>query len=222
MNLIQTLLKDRQKKNIPDLKAGQVVRVHERISEGDASAPRETSQPSPSSGGQAGQAGSQPSPSSGGQAGQATGRNQTFEGLVIAVKHGRGLDGTFTVRKIGAGGVGVERIFPLHMPAIEKIEILRQEHVRRSKLYYIREQVDKKTKKRKAKIQNLLFSIDGEKEEEVEEELEDMQDVSEDREITEQENNNKGTKDESSVEGKEKEISTEQQKVGSTDEVEKK
>src|SRR3989338_3201497 len=178
MNPIQILLKDRHKKNIPDLKAGQVVRVHERISEGDSSTSRETSR---SSGG------------ADGQAGQTKERTQVFEGLVIAVKHGRGLDGTFTVRKIGAGGVGVERIFPLHMPAIEKIEILRQEHVRRSKLYYIREQVDKKTKKRKAKIQNLVFSIDGEKEEEVEEELEDMQDVSEDREITEQENNNKGT-----------------------------
>ena len=207
MNPIQILLKDRHKKNIPDLKAGQVVRVHERISEGDSSTSRETSR---SSGG------------ADGQAGQTKERTQVFEGLVIAVKHGKGLDGTFTVRKIGAGGVGVERVFPLHMPAIEKIEILRQEHVRRAKLDYIRKQVDKKTKKRKAKIQNLIFGVGEEKEEEVEEELEDTQDVLEVQEVIEQENNDDGVKNEQSVEGGKEEISTEQQKVDSTDEGEKK
>ena len=203
MNPIQILLKDRQKKNIPDLKAGQVVRVHERISEGDSSTSRETSR---ASGGVDG------------QAGQTKERTQVFEGLVIAVKHGKGLDGTFTVRKIGAGGVGVERVFPLHMPAIEKIEIFRQEHVRRAKLYYIRKQVDKKTKKRKAKIQNLIFGVGEEKEEEVEEELEDTQDVLEVQEVVEQKNNDDGVKNEQSVEGGKEEVSTEQQKGDSTDE----
>jgi len=65
-------------------------------------------------------------------------RLQSFEGLVIAQKHGRGLDGTFCVRKI-AEGVGVERTYPLHAPTIEKIEILKSAKVRRAKLYYLRQ-----------------------------------------------------------------------------------
>lgn len=63
-------------------------------------------------------------------------RIQVFEGIVIAKQHG-GLDETFTVRKI-SNGVGVERIFPVHCPSIDKIEIQRQGKVRRAKLYYLR------------------------------------------------------------------------------------
>ena len=63
-------------------------------------------------------------------------RIQVFEGVVIARQHG-GLNETFTVRKISSG-VGVERIFPLHCPSIEMIEIKRQGKVRRAKLYYLR------------------------------------------------------------------------------------
>lgn len=64
-------------------------------------------------------------------------RIQVFEGLVIARKHG-GISETFTVRKI-SGGIGVERIFPLHTPSIAKIEVGRRGRVRRAKLYYIRQ-----------------------------------------------------------------------------------
>jgi large subunit ribosomal protein L19 len=65
-------------------------------------------------------------------------RIQIFEGLVIARKHGSGINGTFTVRKV-TSGVGVEKIFPIHMPMIEKIEIVKSGRVRRSKIYYIRD-----------------------------------------------------------------------------------
>ncbi len=67
-------------------------------------------------------------------------RIQMFEGLVIARKHGTEAGGTFTVRKV-SHGVGVERIFPLYSPSIEKIEVIRRTRVRRSKLYFIREKV---------------------------------------------------------------------------------
>lgn len=72
-------------------------------------------------------------------------RIQPFEGLVIATKHGRGLDGTFTVRKIAAG-VGAERTYPLHSPAIDKIEILKTAKVKRAKLYYMRERFGKRAR----------------------------------------------------------------------------
>lgn len=65
-------------------------------------------------------------------------RIQIFEGLVIATKHGNGLNGTFTVRKIAAGGVGVERIYPLHSPNIVKVERMKEAEVSRAKLYYMR------------------------------------------------------------------------------------
>jgi|CXWL01.1.fsa_nt_gi large subunit ribosomal protein L19 len=67
-------------------------------------------------------------------------RIQTFEGLVLAVKHGTEAGATFTVRAI-MSGVGVERIFPLFAPFIDKIEITRRSKVRRAKLYFIREKV---------------------------------------------------------------------------------
>lgn len=74
-------------------------------------------------------------------------RVQIFEGLVIATKHGKGIDGTFMVRR-EFHGIGVERIFPLHSPKIIKIERVKQSKVRRSKLYFIRELTGKNTRMR--------------------------------------------------------------------------
>lgn len=68
-------------------------------------------------------------------------RIQIYEGVVIAKRHS-GIRKTFTVRKISYG-VGVERIFPLHSPRIERVEIVRRGRVRRAKLYYLRDRVGK-------------------------------------------------------------------------------
>ncbi|MBI4132780.1 MAG: 50S ribosomal protein L19 [Candidatus Sungbacteria bacterium] len=74
-------------------------------------------------------------------------RIQPFEGIVIARKHGRGLTATVTVRKVSEG-IGVERIFPIHSPTIQKIDVLKRAHVRRAKLYYIREKAAKETRRK--------------------------------------------------------------------------
>lgn len=92
------------------IKAGDTVRVHQKIEDGDKV------------------------------------RLQVFEGVVLARKHGDEPGATFTVRKV-ASGVGVEKIFPLYSPAIDKIEIVKRAKVRRSKLYYIREKVAREIKR---------------------------------------------------------------------------
>lgn len=71
-------------------------------------------------------------------------RVQVFEGTVIAKKHG-GINETFTVRRISYG-VGVEKVFPLYSPVIEKVETVRKGKVRRAKLYYLRDRVGKAAK----------------------------------------------------------------------------
>ncbi|RLC38615.1 50S ribosomal protein L19 [Candidatus Falkowbacteria bacterium] len=74
-------------------------------------------------------------------------RVQYFEGMIIAKKHGKEAGGTITVRKI-SHGVGVEKIFPLNLPTIEKIEIKKQARVRRAKLYYLKRGHKKKLKEK--------------------------------------------------------------------------
>jgi large subunit ribosomal protein L19 len=75
-------------------------------------------------------------------------RIQFFEGIIIAKKHGKEAGGTITVRKV-SDGIGVEKIFPLNLPTITKIEIKKQSEVRRAKLYYLKRGYKKKLKEKK-------------------------------------------------------------------------
>ncbi|MFQ5691536.1 MAG: 50S ribosomal protein L19 [Nitrospinota bacterium] len=100
MNVIDELQKSQMRMDVPAFRAGDTVKVHTRITEGDKE------------------------------------RIQVFEGVVIG-RSGGGVAETFTVRKVSYG-VGVERIFPLHSPLLEKIEVVRLGKVRRAKLYYLR------------------------------------------------------------------------------------
>ena len=93
-------------------------------------------------------------------------RLQVFEGLVIARKHGSEAGATFTVRAT-LSGVGVEKIFPLYSPLIDKIEIVRRSKVRRAKLYYIREKVARQIRRQLRHMK--LVTIATESEREVEE-----------------------------------------------------
>lgn len=105
MNINQEQLK----KDLPEIKPGQTIAVHQKVKEGDKE------------------------------------RIQVFEGMVIAKKHGNGINGTITVRKI-FGDIAAERVFPIHSPSIQKIEIVRDSKVRRSKLYYLRGRFGKQAK----------------------------------------------------------------------------
>jgi len=109
MNLLEKITHASLPKNhYPPFKAGDVVKVHCKIVEGEKE------------------------------------RIQVFEGVVIA-RHRNGISTTFTVRKV-AYGVGVERIFPLHAPTIDKIEVVTAGRVRRAKLYYLRDLSGKKAR----------------------------------------------------------------------------
>lgn len=91
-------------------------------------------------------------------------RLQVFEGLVIAVKHGTEAGGTFTVRA-QMSGVGVEKIFPLYSPVIDKIEITKRSKVRRAKLYFIREKVAREVRRQLRNMRMVKMSTEDFKEE---------------------------------------------------------
>jgi len=126
-NVIDEIEKEQVKKKAPEFRVGDTVRVHVRISETEEKR----------------------------KAGKVTTekrtRIQVFEGTVIGRKRA-GIRETFTVRRV-AFGVGLERVFPVHSPVVEKIEVVREGHVRRAKLYYLRERVGKATRVRQRKYQ---------------------------------------------------------------------
>ena len=86
-------------------------------------------------------------------------RTQVFEGLVLATKHGNEAGATFTVRAT-LSGVGVEKIFPLFAPFIEKIEITKRSKVRRAKLYFIREKVAREVRRQLRNMRMMNVSTD--------------------------------------------------------------
>lgn len=92
-------------------------------------------------------------------------RIQVFEGLVIAVKHGAEAGATFTVRAT-MSGVGVEKIFPLYSPVIDKIEIVKRSKVRRSKLYFIREKVAREMRRQLRRMRLMDRTTTSEREQE--------------------------------------------------------
>lgn len=92
-------------------------------------------------------------------------RLQAFEGLVLGRKHGSEAGGTFTVRKVSSG-VGVEKIFPVHSPLIDHVELVKTARVRRAKLYFIREKVAREARRQ---LRRSRLVREGTSEESVEE-----------------------------------------------------
>ena len=86
-------------------------------------------------------------------------RTQVFEGLVLAVKHGTEAGASFTVRAM-LSGIGVEKVFPLYAPFIEKIEIVKRSKVRRAKLYFIRDKVAREVKRQLRNMRMMNISTD--------------------------------------------------------------
>ncbi len=131
---LETFTKIQLKKDLPDIRPGDTVRIHQKVQE------------------------------------KGKERIQVFEGIVLARKHGKGISATITVRKI-ISGIGVEKIFPIHSPVTEKIEVVKRSKVRRAKLYYLRTVKGKKAKlKRKEFAEVIAESASAEKPKTIEEE----------------------------------------------------
>jgi len=113
-------------------------------------------------------------------------RLQVFEGLVLATKHGTEAGATFTVRTT-LSGIGVEKVFPLYSPVIDKIDIVRRSKVRRAKLYFIREKVAREVRRqlRNMRMVNLSTTDFKEKPEEIADEADQAVDQSTDNIVVE-------------------------------------
>jgi LSU ribosomal protein L19P len=101
MDIMKQIEREHMRMDMPEFRAGDTVKVHTRIIEGDKE------------------------------------RIQIFQGVVLCVSRGT-TDATFTVRKV-SDGVGVERIFPMHTPSIDRVEVVSQGKVRRARIYYLRD-----------------------------------------------------------------------------------
>jgi len=136
-------------------------------------------------------------------------RLQAFEGLVLARKHGNEPGATFTVRRV-SGGIGVEKIFPLYSPMIDKIEIVRRSKVRRAKLYHIRKAAAREIRRQLRHIKDVELSTGSESK------------VGEEEKAQEAVHEEKGEEFNEIEEGKEGEEDKEQENEGQENEVEKK
>ena len=99
-------------------------------------------------------------------------RTQVFEGTVLAIKHGTEPGATVTVRKV-SGGVGVEKIFPINSPIVEKIEKLREMDVRQSRAYYLRDYKKKLKERKKKGVAQKTKTVAKEKKKDVKEKKEE-------------------------------------------------
>jgi len=108
------------KKDLPDIRPGDTVRIHQIIPVISGSKSKKTKE-------------------------KEKEKIQVFEGLVLARKHGKGINATITVRKV-ISGIGVEKILPIHSSLIQKIEIIKRGKVRRAKLFYLREAKGRKAR----------------------------------------------------------------------------
>ncbi|MDP2966954.1 MAG: 50S ribosomal protein L19 [bacterium] len=124
---LETFTKTQLKQDLPDIRPGDTIRIHQKIK-------KEALKKDKSSKEQ-----------------EEKERIQVFEGQVIAKKHGKGITSTITVRKV-ISGVGVERIFPVHSPIIDKIEVIKRGKAKRAKLYYLRKTKGKKTKLKREEV----------------------------------------------------------------------
>lgn len=125
MNIVETVEKKYLKSKLPAFRPGDTVQVHVKVKETEKAKGKKEEKEKE--------------------------RIQVFEGVVIG-KRGRGIQSSFVVRKMSFG-VGVERIFPMHSPSIDKIKVLKQGKVRRAKLYYLRERTGKAAKIQEKQIQ---------------------------------------------------------------------
>ncbi len=130
MKQIKELIQPFLKKKIPDIKPGDTVKVYQKVKEEAKKKGQEAKE-----------------------------KIQTFEGIVIAKKHGKEIGATITVRKV-ISGVGVERIFPLHLPSIDKIEVLRRSKTRRAKLYFLRTAKGKRARLKKVELKDKIGPTD--------------------------------------------------------------
>jgi large subunit ribosomal protein L19 len=122
---IKAFTEPQLKTDLPNIRPGDTVKVHQKIKEVAKKTKKRGSEKKE--------------------------RIQIFEGLVLARKHGKEIGATITIRKV-ASGVGVERVFPIHSPNIEKIEIIRRGKVRRAKLYYMRDAKGKRSRLKQIEI----------------------------------------------------------------------
>lgn len=133
MDLIQAFEKNQIRQKFPDIRPGDTVRIHQKIKELIISETKTKKK----------------------EAAKEKEKIQVFEGIVLYVRGGKGLNGTFCVRKV-SNGVGVEKIFPIHLPSIVKIEVVKRSKVRRAKLFYLRRREQKAARLREKKISEEL------------------------------------------------------------------